>query len=173
MEKTSPRPEKETSTRIASSAAAAPAPSETPTEAPAATAAASTTAASPANPESLAVINWEEAMTQVGGEVEFLEEILQDLLDEAQTAEDDILAGINTKDFDRIMKAAHRIKGSATYLGCEALRVTAYAIQQLGQTGTKNPNEGLWDKINEEYALFLTALQNLRAEITRWKSEPK
>jgi HPt (histidine-containing phosphotransfer) domain-containing protein len=121
----------------------------------------------------LTVINWEEAMTQVGGEVEFLEEILQDLLDEAQTAEDDIRAGIDSKDFDRIMKAAHRIKGSATYLGCEALRVTAYAIQQLGLTGTKNESDALWGPIHAEYALFLTALTNLRAEIARWKSEPK
>jgi HPt (histidine-containing phosphotransfer) domain-containing protein len=162
MEKSSPRAEKETSTRIAS-AAAAPS-TETPVEAPSGTS---------TNPESLAVINWDEAMTQVGGEVEFLEEILQDLLDEAQTAEDDIKLGRETRDFDGIMKAAHRIKGSATYLGCEALRVTAYAIQQLGQTGTKNPNDELWVKIDEEYARFLIALTNLRAEIARWKSEPK
>lgn len=168
METSSPR---NTSTRIAS------APGTVTDAVPTATATATVTAsAAPStstNPESLAVINWDEAMTQVGGEIEFLEEILQDLLDEAQTAEDDIKMGIDTKDFDRIMKAAHRIKGSATYLGCEALRVTAYAIQQLGQTGTKNPNEELWVKIDEEYALFLTALTNLRAEIARWKSEPK
>jgi HPt (histidine-containing phosphotransfer) domain-containing protein len=131
------------------------------------------TDATPASSAVLNVINWEEAMTQVGGEVEFLEEILQDLLEEAQTAEEDIKGGIETKDFDRIMKAAHRIKGSATYLGCEALRVTAYAIQQLGLQGTKNESEELWKPINDEYELFLSALTNLRAEIARWKSEPK
>lgn len=120
------------------------------------------------------VINWTEAMTQVGGEIDFLEEVLQDLLDEAKTAEDDIKEGIDTKDFDKIMKAAHRIKGSATYLGCEALRITAYAIQQLGHDGTKGVSPGdLWIKIDDEYALFLTALSNLRTEIARWKAELK
>eukprot|EP00604_Paraphysomonas_vestita_P003591 CAMPEP_0174823734 /NCGR_PEP_ID=MMETSP1107-20130205/27243_1 /TAXON_ID=36770 /ORGANISM="Paraphysomonas vestita, Strain GFlagA" /LENGTH=113 /DNA_ID=CAMNT_0016047527 /DNA_START=255 /DNA_END=596 /DNA_ORIENTATION=- len=113
-------------------------------------------------------------MTQVGGEIDFLEEVLQDLLDEAKTAEDDIKAGIDSKDFDKIMKAAHRIKGSATYLGCEALRITAYAIQQLGHDGTKGGSPiDLWGKIDDEYALFLTALSNLRTEIARWKAEPK
>lgn len=157
MEKT----DKETSSKRVPATPAAPAPAPV--------------TASPAKEttENLTVINWEEAMTQVGGEIEFLEEILQDLLDEAQTAEDDIKAGIDSKDFDRIMKAAHRIKGSATYLGCEALRVTAYAIQQLGQTGTKSGGEELWVTINAEYSLFLTALTNLRAEIARWKSQPK
>jgi hypothetical protein len=32
-------------------------------------------------------INWTEAMDQVGGDREFLDEVLQDLLEEARTAE--------------------------------------------------------------------------------------
>jgi len=36
------------------------------------------------------VIDWEEAMVQVGGDEEFLGEVLGDLLSESKTAEDEI-----------------------------------------------------------------------------------
>ena len=38
----------------------------------------------------LKVINWEEAMNQVGGDRDFLDEVLADLLTESQTAKDEI-----------------------------------------------------------------------------------
>jgi len=38
----------------------------------------------------LKIIDWEEAMTQVGGDEEFLNEVLQDLLTESATAEQEI-----------------------------------------------------------------------------------
>ena len=38
----------------------------------------------------LKVINWEEAMNQVGGDKDFLDEVLADLLTESQNAKDEI-----------------------------------------------------------------------------------
>lgn len=38
----------------------------------------------------LRVINWEEAMNQVGGDRDFLDEVLADLLAESQTAQEEI-----------------------------------------------------------------------------------
>eukprot|EP00602_Paraphysomonas_sp_CaronLab_P010201 CAMPEP_0185019320 /NCGR_PEP_ID=MMETSP1103-20130426/1922_1 /TAXON_ID=36769 /ORGANISM="Paraphysomonas bandaiensis, Strain Caron Lab Isolate" /LENGTH=116 /DNA_ID=CAMNT_0027549549 /DNA_START=117 /DNA_END=467 /DNA_ORIENTATION=- len=111
-------------------------------------------------------------MNQVGGDKEFLSEVLQDLLDEAKTAEEDIANGIQDKNYDQIMKAAHRIKGSATYLGCEALRVSSYNIQQLGLEGLNNSGDGeTLGKVKKEYRTFITALEDLRAEIKQWMEQ--
>eukprot|EP01034_Spumella_vulgaris_P045523 gene45523-56706_t len=47
-------------------------------------------------------VDWEEALTQVGGDKEFLNEVLQDLKGEAQTAKDEIEAAIKISNFDVI-----------------------------------------------------------------------
>lgn len=119
------------------------------------------------------VLDWPEAMNQVGGDKEFLAEVLQDLTEEAKTAEEDIKKAIDAEDFESIMKAAHRIKGSATYLGCAALRNSSFAIQQLGHDGgTAGSNkEALLESIKKEYKHFLAALSDLKAEIKRWSEE--
>ncbi|CAE7745492.1 unnamed protein product [Symbiodinium microadriaticum] len=119
------------------------------------------------------VLDWPEAMNQVGGDKEFLAEVLQDLTEEAKTAEEDIQKAIQAKDFEAIMKAAHRIKGSATYLGCAALRNSSFAIQQLGHDGgtAGSDKEALLSSIETEYQNFLSALTDLKAEIERWNRE--
>lgn len=71
-------------------------------------------------------------MNQVGDDEEFLEEVLQDLLNEAKTAEDEIAEGIVARNFDVISKAAHRIKGSASYLFCDDLKNVSLSLQDLG-----------------------------------------
>lgn len=78
------------------------------------------------------LIDWEEAMKQVGDDEDFLNEVLDDLVAESKTAEEEMGDSIGKMDFDGIMKAAHRIKGSASYLCCEALRVTSLQLQDEG-----------------------------------------
>jgi HPt (histidine-containing phosphotransfer) domain-containing protein len=120
------------------------------------------------------VLDWDEAMNQVGGDTEFLGEVLQDLLDEANTAEQDIAAGIEKSDFETIMKAAHRIKGSATYLGCEALRNSAFNIQQQGHEGISldaDKKAALLAQVRTEFESFLSALENLKTEIAIWREK--
>lgn len=117
-------------------------------------------------------VDWTEAMNQVGGDVEFLREVLQDLLDEADTAEEDIKAGIEKKDYEKIMKAAHRIKGSATYLGCEAMRLSSYHLQLLGHDGiSQSDSEELLKNIKDEFHKFQRCFNDLRNEIAKWQEE--
>ena len=124
--------------------------------------------ASPATPKTdgKPPIDWKEALNQVGGDREFLNEVLQDLLDEAKTAEDDIAASIDKRDFGGVMRAAHRIKGSASYLSCDPLRDISYKLQQSGHAGEGNPtNMELWPDIEKEYAEFQTLVNALRKAI--------
>jgi len=118
-----------------------------------------------------AVINWESALEQVGGDEEFLNEVLGDLLTESDTAETDLKNAIETKNFDSVMKAAHRIKGSASYLCCEQLRETSFQLQNMGHEGLTltdaNAQGELFNQIIIVYQTFQENLVALRAEISK------
>ena len=186
--------------------------------------------AAPAEQSALKIIDWEEAMTQVGGDEEFLNEVLQDLLTgelvvrftwaagvdgwqfprppdghpsrgrahfetiiilhgyfialttalllfplkphcplraESATAEQEIGDAIGTSDFSGVMKAAHRIKGSASYLCCEALRDISLKLQDACHEGTASPKdpEQLLATIKTLFEKFVQCLKDLKAEI--------
>ena len=110
-------------------------------------------------------------MNQVGGDRDFLDEVIQDLLNEADSAQNDIAEGINEKDFSKVMKAAHRIKGSASYLCCEALREISLKLQEAGHEGTKPDcnKDFTMGLISELFAVFQKSLDELKTEIASKK----
>jgi len=147
-----------------------------------------------------AVIDWEEAMVQVGGDEDFLSEVLGDLLSESKTAEDEISKyvccdffaksfslclfpnslcflipfsaphterAIEEKNFSNIMNAAHRIKGSASYLCCEHLRHVSLLLQEKGHNGTLNPDDKLLEEIKKLYQEFCDCVTALQQEILK------
>jgi HPt (histidine-containing phosphotransfer) domain-containing protein len=65
------------------------------------------------------------------------------------------------------MKAAHRIKGSASYLCCEALRDISLKLQDAGHEGTASPKdpEQLLATIKTLFEKFVQCLKDLKAEI--------
>lgn len=109
-------------------------------------------------------------MEQVGHDEEFLNEVLGDLLSEAKTATEEIADGIKERNFSEVMKAAHRIKGSASYLCCDALRDAALELQDNGHKGEKgdvtNPSK-LWDHIEDLFKDYKDCLADLREEVSR------
>lgn len=114
---------------------------------------------------------------QAGGDLEFLTEVLQDLLDEAETAKNDIEAGLQSRNFDDVMKAAHRLKGSAAYLGCEAMRDCMMTVQHEAKKGITMTNEAdknqLHSFLQNEYEKFLVALSKLKEEVEGWFAKNK
>ena len=111
-------------------------------------------------------------MNQVGGDEEFLEEVLQDLLGEALTAQTDIAEGISTKNFDGISRAAHRIKGSASYLYCDNLKDVSLHLQDAGNRG--HQKEGNPDKIMADIvSLFETYKKNYQELVQAVKDHKK
>mmetsp|Transcript_18381 Transcript_18381/g.22065 ORF Transcript_18381/g.22065 Transcript_18381/m.22065 type:complete len:151 (-) Transcript_18381:168-620(-) len=85
--------------------------------------------------EKLAVIDWDEAMEQCGDDEEFLRELLDDLRTETDgqiIKMDEALKG-DTSDgntYHRIMRASHVIKGAASNLMCQQLRMAAMALEK-------------------------------------------
>lgn len=79
------------------------------------------------------VIQWEDAMQQVGDDEEFLRELLNDLRNETDTQLATIAAIIQSPQdapYHRIMRAAHVIKGAAANLMCGQLRQASYNLEQ-------------------------------------------
>jgi HPt (histidine-containing phosphotransfer) domain-containing protein len=115
------------------------------------------------------IIDWAEAMNQVGGDRDFLDEVLRDLLTESDEAETEMEAAIKADDFACIKRAAHRIKGSAAYLCCNALRDISLKLQDLGHEGEKKPSDSLMEDIRKDFESFRTCLQELKEEIHKRK----
>lgn len=112
------------------------------------------------------IVNWEEALNQVGGDREFLDEVMQDLLSEADAAEKEIGDAIKDRDYAVVMRAAHRIKGSASYLFCDVLRNVSLKLQERGHDATNNPDDRkLQDEIQDLYDDYRDALRELKREV--------
>lgn len=107
----------------------------------------------------LEVINWEKALEQACNDQDFLNEVLQDLLTEINEAENELSESIKNCIHDDVRKAAHRIKGSASYLHCEKLRDVSKSLQFLAQAN------GNWDDIKDLHKLFLQCANELREKI--------
>jgi HPt (histidine-containing phosphotransfer) domain-containing protein len=74
-------------------------------------------------------LKWNDALEQVGGDHEFLFEVLDDLMNEACGAEREIADAIVSKTFAVVKTSAHKIKGSASYLCCETLQEISLNLQ--------------------------------------------
>lgn len=110
----------------------------------------------------MALINWREALETVNDDKEFLQEVLEDLVTELGTAKEEITAAVTRKDFEAIMKAAHRVKGSASYLACHPLKDCAYSIQQMGHNGSTETD---LEEIVKEFEQFKKLVEETEAEM--------
>jgi HPt (histidine-containing phosphotransfer) domain-containing protein len=112
-------------------------------------------------PKELQIIKWEEALEQVGGDKEFLKEVLDDLSNETEEALHVIESGIEIGDFVAIERAAHRIKGSASYLCCERLQAVSLELQMTahGHDNHKFP------RIKVLFELFKECVKEILEEI--------
>lgn len=120
-------------------------------------------------------INWDDAMNQVGGDRDFLEEVLGDLMTEAETADQEISAviegpNVTSEDFLTVKKAAHRIKGSASYLCCEDLRSISEDMQVLGDRGATKADDdhaATLREIKVKFALYRSYIIELKQEVKK------
>ncbi len=110
-------------------------------------------------------LDFEKALASVDGDEAFLVDVLQDLLKECKDAWEDIENGIERGDYTMIMKAAHTIKGSSSYLFCEQLREVSLELQNLGREGQTEPSPSLMAKIERDFKKFKMCIIELREEV--------
>jgi HPt (histidine-containing phosphotransfer) domain-containing protein len=136
-----------------------------------------------ASSKELKTLDWEGALRQVSDDREFLNEVLDDLIVEALTAQADIekhIEGLNTavtdetrcSHFSEIRKAAHRIKGSAAYLCCEMLIDVSFKLQEAGHQGsalecTTATSHKIESHVDSLFVLFKKCVVDIQAEILK------
>lgn len=90
-----------------------------------------------------------------------------DLMDECATSIEGIKAGLEQKNFSLVQKAAHTIKGSASYLCCEVLKDIALVLQDLGTVGLKGDNtDEIWKQIAAAFVTFEKAVDDVKTAIS-------
>lgn len=116
----------------------------------------------------LKIIDWNLALEQVGGDENFLTEVLRDFIEEALTAQQNLADGIETKNFEKVMHEAHKIKGSASCLSCERLKDISLQLQEDGRAGMScsgaSEKSRLWRDIEDKFDIYKEALSDLRKE---------
>lgn len=112
-------------------------------------------------------VDWDRVMEQVGGDRDFLDEVLQDLMNEAKSSEAEMRTGIAEKDFLKIGKAAHKIKGSASYLYCEDLKDVSLVLQDLGYLGAQDDSDKpqILENIKQQFEIWKVRFEELRNEL--------
>lgn len=111
------------------------------------------------------VIDWKEAINQVDNDHNFLQEILHDLITEAKEAENEIFQGLQEQNFLKVKNAAHRIKGSSSYLHCEKLQDVSLRLQDSGADAILHPTPLLLKDINMLCNEFKECLNELITEV--------
>ena len=118
-------------------------------------------------PPTLKVIDWDEAIATAGDNMDFLKELISDLLNEARTAEDEIGEAIKASNYTAIMRAAHRIGGTCSYFCCEATLDVCHKLKTAGHDGMKGPEDpaALRATFDQLYIKFVDCLSVLREQI--------
>jgi HPt (histidine-containing phosphotransfer) domain-containing protein len=105
------------------------------------------------NPKRLPPINKEEALARIGGEEEFLNELLEIYRNEFQKRSAELKKAISEKDFQTIREDGHSLKGASANLSLPALRETALETEMAGK--------------NQDLEAARKALKKLKAEFDR------
>src|SRR5262245_23613681 len=100
-------------------------------------------------------------LREVGGESSA--QFMTDLVDafSAEGAEEiaQIRESVAGGDASRLVQVAHRLKGSALNLGCQAMADTAGELESLGRTGTLDGAAALVERLGREFEQTLTLLR--------------
>lgn len=111
-------------------------------------------------------VDWEKCMEQVCDDVAFLEEVMNDLLNEAMAARDEIAASMDAANYVSVTKAAHKVKGSASYLYCGHLRLCAVNLQDIGQTiSAGNTSPETLELLDSWYREYCRSYDDLAVEV--------
>ena len=120
---------------------------------------------------SLNIIDWDLALLEVSGDKKFLDEILQDFLNESDEANLELREAIKICNFDKVGQEVHKINGSAACLHCKQLCCITHimlvkVMSSLKCTADEEINL-IWKQISVDYKVFKQALRNLEREITK------
>ncbi|HOJ61738.1 MAG TPA: Hpt domain-containing protein [bacterium] len=110
------------------------------------------------------VINREEILQRVDNDWHLLSLIIKLFLDKHKILLQGIWDGIRENDGDRVLRAAHSLKGMVSNFSAMAVIHTAIQLENLGKSGDLTQAPAL-------YAQLETELQDLKAALLELKNE--
>ena len=111
----------------------------------------------------LAIFNRSLALDRVGGDEELLREVAQLFLQECPPLIRQIREAVQHADADRVMEAAHTMKGSLATLGAEAGAQTAFQLEMMGRKHLLDGSHSVCSALEEQLGQLNDELQRVAA----------
>ena len=101
---------------------------------------------------------------ELGGEPDFLVEVVDAFLDDAPPRLETIRSALASGDGEELGRAAHSLKGSSSNFGAARLQALCAEIERLARAGQPGALAPLVERLEGEYALVADRLTALAAE---------
>ena len=111
----------------------------------------------------LAIFNRSLALERVGGDEELLREVAQLFLKEYPPLLRQIRDAVHHADADRVMEAAHTMKGSLATLGAEAGAQIAFQLEMMGRKHLLDGSQSACRALEEQLDRLGAELQRVAA----------
>lgn len=121
-----------------------------------------TTITPPAPLDSLAVIDWADAVNRVGGKVDLASNLITLLIDSIEQEKTDLAAAWHAHDRQALSHVAHRILGASRYTGVPQLRYASQNLEDKCLLSVSNSSPAQFAMLTPFYEQLMTALSNLQ-----------
>lgn len=105
------------------------------------------------------VFNYKEALARYGGDNEILKTLVNVFLEDAEGHLVKSTSAFEEKEFDTVARIAHSIKGGASYIGADSLKITASEIEDAAKKGAAEAVKPLMAKLTGELNVFSQTIQ--------------
>jgi HPt (histidine-containing phosphotransfer) domain-containing protein len=112
------------------------------------------------------IIDREAALERVDGDTALLSEIVDLFLNDVEALTDDIRQAVSAADATRIMRSAHRLKGSVATLAAGRATQAALRLETIGRNGEVHEAASAFAALEAEVIRLPQALKALVAELT-------
>jgi CheY-like chemotaxis protein len=107
------------------------------------------------------ILDQSAALERLGGDRNFFLELVQLFLQDLAKQEREILAALAADDAARLRRAAHGLKGAATYIGAMQVQHFAYLVEQAAATGNLSEAGRILPALQQASARTQPLLQEL------------
>jgi len=106
------------------------------------------------------VIDYEEALDRLGGDEEFLAELLFELHNQIRESLSDIRMKLVEKDFEAIARMGHGLKGASANLDAKSINELCRQLEQSAKKESEEEVKILLEKIERENSRLKDYLNN-------------
>ncbi|MHB2156434.1 Hpt domain-containing protein [Calditrichota bacterium GD2] len=97
------------------------------------------------------IIDWETAIERLGGDKEFLVELLNELVDQIEQSLPELKTAIEQNAFEEVRSVAHGLKGAAANLGADKISAKFYELEVMGKEEKLDGALGVYNEIVQMY----------------------